>query len=465
MYVTGGNHRFVKLFSQFYNPLVDRLNILHGMYIFHPFRRNHKFVVTQGLNFQIVIKVYNPADFRIRLAPQHRLVQLAGFTGAAQQYALPVLLKQALGNSGPSGIIGQMGFRYHRIQIHSAHVILRQHNGMIGRHSFHRVRAAGAQGIDVCQPMDAFFLQHGNKFDKYLRRGLCIIHRTVMVFQGNTQGFGHRIQCMFCLVRKQQPGNPHRIHAGKCTVKPQPPRIFRNKTHIKGRIMGHQHTFRTESQKIRQNLFNPRRVHHILIPDTGELFNPIGYGCPGIDKGGKPLCDFPIGYFYSANFDNPVAHRRKTGCLQVKHHEIPGQRLIFAVHNHLFQIIHQIGFHTIDHFEKVLWIRIFFPCLFPSRLFSPPQIFPHMVCIRKRLYDTVISDGDGRMAPFPGPFDNILCIRHAVHIAHLRMAVQFHPLPGAVVHPSCGKIGRLFDSRYRAQCQFAVKLINGGHTF
>ncbi len=92
------------------------------------------------------------------------------------------------------------------------------------------------------------------------------------------------------------------------------------------------------------------------------------------------------------------------------------------------QVVHQIGFHPVDHLEKVLLVRVRIPRLFAPVLFRLPQIFPDMVGVRKGLHHAVIRDGDRRMPPLISPLDNIPGLRHAVHIAHFRMAMQLHPL-------------------------------------
>ena len=85
-----------------------------------------------------------------------------------------------------------------------------------------------------------------------------------------------------------------------------------------------------------------------------------------------------------------------------------------------------------------------------------------MVGISKALYHTVIRDGNGGMSPLIGTFHNVLCLGNTVHIAHLGMAVQFHPLFHGSIHPAGGKIRNPFDTRNRTNRQFMIKLIHHG---
>ena len=44
------------------------------------------------------------------------------------------------------------------------------------------------------------------------------------------------------------------------------------------------------------------------------------------------------------------------------------------------------------------------------------------------------------------------------------MAVKFNSFLRSGIHPGCGKVGNLFDSRDRRDCQFTVKSVHGRYT-
>ena len=58
MYIAGRDHRLVKQLSELYNPPVKLHQILHGLHRF-PVTANHKRIIPQRLDFQIIIKTDN----------------------------------------------------------------------------------------------------------------------------------------------------------------------------------------------------------------------------------------------------------------------------------------------------------------------------------------------------------------------------------------------------------------------
>ena len=85
-----------------------------------------------------------------------------------------------------------------------------------------------------------------------------------------------------------------------------------------------------------------------------------------------------------------------------------------------------------------------------------------MVCVRKGLNHSVVRDGNCRMSPLVGPLYDILGLGHAVHIAHLCMAVKLHTLSCAVVIPGGGEISDFLDPHKGTYCQLVVKPVDHG---
>ena len=63
--------------------------------------------------------------------------------------------------------------------------------------------------------------------------------------------------------------------------------------------------------------------------------------------------------------------------------------------------------------------------------------------IREGLAHAVVGDGDGGMAPGNGLLDDAGGVGEGVHIAHLGVKMQLHPLLRIVVHP--GRVGDFHD--------------------
>ena len=151
MHITGGDHRLIILFSQRHNPFIHFLNIFDGIYIPDLFLIDHEFIISGRLYFQIIIKIHYPGYIRIAFFVQQGPVQLPGLTGTAEYQPFPAFLEQALWHAGPLRIIGQVGFRYQFIQIHSPRIVFSQNNSMIGRQFFYNIRIGISQGVHFGQ--------------------------------------------------------------------------------------------------------------------------------------------------------------------------------------------------------------------------------------------------------------------------------------------------------------------------
>ena len=336
---------------------------------------------------------------------------------------------------------------------------------MIGRESFYNFRAGISHCIHFGKGICTGLFQHGNKLHEYLCSGLGVVHSPVVIFERYSQGFGYRIQGMFGLMRKKDSGNPQGIRTGKPPAKSLPQNVFFDKTHIKACIVSHQYRILTKRQKLGQYLFYVRRILHHTVIDACEFFDLKGNGHVGIDKGREFFCNLALLHLHRANLDDSVIYRGKTRRLYIKNHKIRAEILARFPHHQFLQIIHQIGFHSIDNLEEILLVRRRLPGLLTSSLLRLPQILPHMVCIGKGLYHSVIRDCNGRMSPPISALYKILCLRDAVHIAHLGVAVKLHSFFQAVVLTGGGKIRYLFHSNDRTYGEFIVKFVNRGDSF
>ncbi len=480
MHVAGSHHRLPELLSQFHNTAVDILNILHGADTAHPVRGNHKFIVSQRLKFQIIVKIHNPCNLHFTLLIQQRPVQLPCLTGAAQNQPVPVLHNQALGNSGMSSrIIGQMGLRHQPVKIDPSQVVFRQNDGMVGGKLFDQIHAGRPQFVQLRQVVNPPAFQHLNQLQENPCGAFRIIHCPVMIFQGNIQRLGHGIQSMFRLVGKEHPGNAHRVNVSAlrtfCRRTPGLPGtgngkflssgIFLDETHVKSRVMGHKDTAPAKLQEFRQHFFYLRGVLHHIIPDSGEFFYLKRDRHPRIDKCRITVRDLPSADLHRPDFYNAVIHRGKTRGLNVKDHKILIQGLPPVPGDNFLQVVHQVGFHPVNDFEKFLLVRRIFPFFLAFRFFRLPQILPHMIGIGKTLHHTVVCYGDGPVSPFVGAFHNILCLAHPVKIAHFGVAVQLHALVERPVHPHRGEILNFPDAGEGAYGQLMVKFIQRGNPF
>ena len=193
------------------------------------------------------------------------------------------------------------------------------------------------------------------------------------------------------------------------------PAVLLDKSHVKARVVGHQHRVPHKFQKLGQNGLNVRIFHDHLIRDTGQLGDLKRNGPPWIDEGAERIHDLSFDYLYRPDLDDLVLDGAESRGLQVEYHKGIIQAFLPGAHSDLSQVVHHIAFHAVNDLERV--------CLV--------QALDIVVGIRKCLGSPMVRDRDGRMSPLVGAAHNILDLGDPVHIAHFRMAVELHALNGA----------------------------------
>ena len=206
--------------------------------------------------------------------------------------------------------------------------------------------------------------------------------------------------------------------------------------------MGHHDGALAELQEPGQNLFDRRLLHHHLVADARQLLDLEGNRRPGIHKGAEPVRDLPLFHADRADLNDTVILGAKTRGLDVEDHISRVQALAPGVLHDILQVVYQIALHAVNDFEGVPLVQT-------------------VAGVRIGLHHAVIRHSDGRMAPGFGPLDDILHIGDAVHIAHLRMAVELHPLDLASVHAGRTEIRRLLDAHHSSYVQLIVKAVLG----
>ena len=131
----------------------------------------------------------------------------------------------------------------------------------------------------------------------------------------------------------------------------------------------------------------------------------------GIDEGAEAVRDLSLLHPDCADLDDMVGHGAESGGLDIEHHAGAVQILSPSVYHQLFDIVDEIALHPVDNLE----IR--------GKLC--------MQGVRKGLDAAVVRHGQGIHSPGLRPLQDGAHIGDAVHIAHLGMTVELHPLYGA----------------------------------
>ncbi len=304
--------------------------------------------------------------------------------------------------------------------------------------------------VQLIQIIDIHVLQHLHKAHEDLRRTAGVIHRPVVMLQGHINGLGNRIQLESGQVRQQKLRHGDRINIGEFPFNALVRAGLLDKAHVEIRIVGDHNSPFAEPQEIRQDLCDRRRILDHIVADAGQLLDTERNGDLRIDKRREPVCDLAVFHPHSTDLDDPAGQIGKTCRLNIKDDIGLIQALSLAVVGDSLHIIHEVGLHAVDDLERsgnllqlvLCGIRMLCLIFLPvSRI----DILHGMICLREGLHHAVIGDGNGTLAPGPGPFDQTCRIGHAIHVAHLCMAVKFYPLDRAVVVSGRAEIAGLLD--------------------
>ena len=204
-----------------------------------------------------------------------------------------------------------------------------------------------------------------------------------------------------------------------------------------------------ELQKLWKNCLDIRCSYNHLICNTGKLCDLKWNRYFRINECAELISNLSMFYLHRTNLNNLILNWTEPCRLKVKYYISIIQWLSLFIHCHISQVVHQVAFHTVNHFKRIILI----------------QRLNIMVRICKRLNDTVICNRHRRMPPVMRLFQQCCYISYRIHIAHLCMAVKLHTLFRCRIHSGFCKITDLFDSDYRLDIQFRIKTVNRCHTF
>ncbi len=441
--IAGGCHRAAHPLAQIHDPAVYVPDVILRLHRF-PLVAQHEHIVSYGLDLKIVVKIGDPADLLLRPAAHHRAVQFPRLTGGTHQDAFAILHQFTFRHAWAAVKIVEMRQRHQPVEVHASDVVLRQQDGVIRGQLLHHFRGRFVLSRQVIQRSNVPLLQHLREAQKDERGALGVVHRPMMILQRNMERFGHRIQSVSRKLRQENPRERYGIHHGEVTGKPHIVAVFPQKAHVKIRVVRHHYGGVAKREELWQDLRDGRRGKHHVVVNTGQLFNLIGNGYFGIDKGGKTLRDTSVLQAYRANLDDPVFLGRKARGLQIEHHERIGETLPGRVCHGAFQIVHEIGLHPVDYPKVAVRCHLF------GRF-------------RKGLHIAVIRDGDGPMAPLPRAGNDIAHVGHPGQVAQFGKEEQFHPLLRRAVPALFQERGNPANPSHGADGQFPVVRVESRH--
>ena len=195
--------------------------------------------------------------------------------------------------------------------------------------------------------------------------------------------------------------------------------------------MGNQGQALAEGQKFRQHRLNVRGVLEHAVGNAGEIHNFLGQGPAGVHKALEPAQLLAVLEDYPADFNDLVPEAGQASGLQVKGHIGPREiHVPQAVHhNPVVHIIDIISFAAVEHLDGLAGSR---HNGLPGGLHG----------LGKCLGTAVVGDGNGGVAPGGGLFYGGGRFGEGVHVGHVGVQVQLHPLVLGGVQALWGAVGQ-----------------------
>ena len=408
MHVPRGHHGLAQLFSQADDDPVQLPQVLFVLDI--PFPQQEG-VVPDGLNLQIIIEGGDLLQLLLALPGQHRPEQLPRLAGAAQDQALPVTADLLARHMRLPAEVLQMGEGHQPVQVHQPLPAFRQQDDM----------PAAADGSAPQIPVQILI---GMNFRMRFRRGLehavqalgrgrGVVNRPVRVLQADAQMLAQRSQPEAFQRRIQLSRVGQRIHHRIVIASPQPSQLRAQQRRVKGAVVGRDGAVPDKVHEFRQHFRRPGLSAEHHVRDAGNLRDFRRQRFPRIHQLLEGIHDGALFQLHRADFDDPGRARVEPGAFKVQHYDRPVKGLIRRALDDV-PLVDQISLAAGNQLDFSL---------------GRPE------GRRKALQHPVVRHGDGWMAPFDRPADQVSHRRQRVHGAHIGVHMQLNPLFLRLIEP------------------------------
>ncbi len=429
MHVTGGHHGNSQLFTDAHNAPVE---IPEGFLVLHPAFPQKEGIVADGLDFQIIVKPGDLAQFFFAGPIHHGAEQLAAFAGRTHNQPLAVFLDHGTGHVGLAPEIVQMAFGNEVVQVGHAVLGGRQQHNVPGIAQ----GAVLADAVEIVQflcPGLFCFIQHPGQA---LGGGRRIVYGPVGILEGHTQPLAHAAQAVALEIGIQFPGQGQGIQPGRFVLNALPLQFAFQHSTVKLGIVGGNGTAVHKFEQLRYSLLRCRLVPEHLVGDVGDFHNLCRQRTAGVYQRSVAVHHLAVPQFHRTDFNDAVLLGIEAGGFKVQHNDGGIQAQLSCAFHHLV-VVCQIPFHAGNQFDIVF--------LGSTKGF------------RECLRHTMVRHGNGRMAPFGSTFDQIGSGRNGIHVAHLGMQVQLNALFFGGIHTLCnGDLGHIPGHDHRLPGKFVV---------
>ena len=257
--------------------------------------------------------------------------------------------------------------------------------------------------------VDAPLMEHAPEGDQHIGHGGRIVAGPVVVEGGQVQMLRHDVQLVLPQVRQEVLGQDQGVDVGGIKVQPLPPAAGADEADVELSVVGRQRPPVHEAQKFRQRLPGRRGAPEHLVGDAGQAHDLRRQPAAGVHKGLEPLRHLTVSQHHRADLRDGLPVHLEAGGLDVEADDLPLQGGVHGAvdDDAVVHIVDEIALHAVEDLDLA------------------PRGVPG---VRKGLGHTVVRDGDGGVAPANGLVDDLLGVGQGVHVGHLGVQVQLHPL-------------------------------------
>ena len=423
VYVTGGTARFSQFIRQAENiavPVAQLLLVLRHALC------DHKVVVADRLNLQIVVERRQPLDLLPRLALGQCAEYLARLTRRAENQSLTVTDEFAARHNGALVVIFQKALGNQLIQVSQSRLVLHQNDKMIARQVFQLVLAVGRRRqhrIDIrsrnrvhllpepFQQLDVNAAEHGG-----------ILARAVVLERADLQLLRQNVQLELVHVRQHQSAHLEGINACKLPLDTQSLAGRPQEAHIEACVVRHKRvlSLACPCEEFRHGFVEVGRVCYRLVRNAGQLGDFRRNRLVRVDIGLEGITNLALHNAHSSNLGNFLARRIESGGLKVEHDECSVERLCApAAHDrNTVLVVDVVRLDAVDDLhvtDDVLLLALL-----------------RVQCFGERLRHTVVGNRHRAVSPLGGAAQQRRGAAHAVHRAHVGVQMQLHALHALV---------------------------------
>ena len=301
MHVARRHDGLAELLAELHDAAVE---VAQGFLAAHGTVVEQEVVIGQRHDLEIVVKRRDASELRVALAAQHRLEHLARLAGRADDEALAVFHKQALGDGGIALEILQIRPGNDLVEVFQAGLVFHQ-NGDVVRAAL-LLQAAAHEVVEVADRLCAPGREHGQELVHDARHDHRIVARAVVVEVRQAQAVRDLVELVVLEIRQQVLREHQRVEIHRFERDARPAAGRAHEAGIKVGIVRDDRPPARKVEKLAHGLRLVGRIGHIGIRDAGQARDLGRDGHVWVDERVKLRLDLAAGEEHRADLRHAV---------------------------------------------------------------------------------------------------------------------------------------------------------------